>query len=163
MTIEAILERIAVALEKLAGNAPMPNLTAGAGQQAATEPKRGPGRPAAGDKQPDKPPVQTAPVPAAPADALQGKPAEPANNQQQAAPQAPKQAAEAAAQSVYEDIKKSANALALAKDRETVIAIFQQFGVSKGTELKPEQWADCLLKLKAAIKAAEQPADDPLA
>lgn len=157
--IEAVLERIAVALEKLAGNAPMPTNVATGAPAADTEPRRGPGRPAA-PKQPDKP--ATAPTPPAPAAALEGQPAQPANNEQQAAPAAPKQAAEVAAESVYKDLANTANKIVEADPKEgrgKVIAVFESFGVRSGKELTPAQWPDALLKLKAVLKDVTTPGE----
>jgi len=41
------------------------------------------------------------------------------------------------------------------KGREKVMAVFSTFGVAKGSELKPEQYAEAIAALNTAITAAE--------
>lgn len=44
----------------------------------------------------------------------------------------------------------------VAKDRSKAVAVLASLGVKKGTELKPEQYADALARLEAALTEADQ-------
>lgn len=42
------------------------------------------------------------------------------------------------------------------KNRDAAVAVLSTFGVAKGTELKPEQYAEFVVAVNAALKAAEE-------
>lgn len=57
------------------------------------------------------------------------------------------------------DFKKDVASLVLQlaeKSRDKAIAILGEFGVAKATELKPEQYAEFIVKMKAAIEAPDE-------
>ena len=57
---------------------------------------------------------------------------------------APAQVKEEAAAVTYDDVKKAILAYQTANGREATIAALKSFGAAKGTDLKPEQFADAL-------------------
>ena len=59
----------------------------------------------------------------------------------------------AAAPLAYPDVVAAINKLATAKGRDTAVALLGEFGVSKGPELKPEQFAEFIKKATAATGA----------
>lgn len=56
----------------------------------------------------------------------------------------------AASPAAYPDVVAAINKLALAKGRDAAIALLGDFGVTKGPELKPEQFAEFIEKATAA-------------
>lgn len=86
--------------------------------------------------------TQVGASPAAPADATAQKTA-PA-----AAP-----TADGAASVTYEDVKAAILKLSQAKGREQVVAALTAFGVAKGPELKPEQFAGFIAKANELVAA----------
>lgn len=56
----------------------------------------------------------------------------------------------AAAPLAYPDVVAAINKLATAKGREAAVALLGEFGVSKGPELKPEQFAEFIEQATAA-------------
>jgi len=49
----------------------------------------------------------------------------------------------------YEDVKKAILAFQQANGREATLATLKEFGAAKGTDLKPEQFAEALAKFTA--------------
>lgn len=52
----------------------------------------------------------------------------------------------------YEQVAEAIKNVAKGKGREVAVAILAQFGVSKGPDLKPEQYADVLAVANAALE-----------
>lgn len=59
----------------------------------------------------------------------------------------------------YADVQKQIIAVANAKGPEAARAVLKKFGVTKGQELKTEQYAEVIKAMKGALKAAA-PAED---
>lgn len=155
MALEDAINRLADAINNLAK---VPNIASPALEEAprplisgidtSGAPKRGPGRPPSENKQPPTP-TPTAPVPPAP---------------EQAAAAAPKTTgAEEAAKSVYAELQRVTNELAAdAPGRKMAVEVFTALGTANARDLKPEQWADAILRMKAKL-AEKNAAQDPLA
>lgn len=62
---------------------------------------------------------------------------------------APAQVKSEAATVTYEDVKKAILAFQQANGREATLATLKTFGAAKGTDLKPEQYAEALAKFTA--------------
>lgn len=166
MSLEDAINRLADAVNNLAKvpnvttpgmeEAPRP-LISGIAPAEAQTPKRGPGRPPSDNKQPATPatstqsqvasPPATAPVPASP----EAQAAKPLDAQQ-------------AADSVYANLRTVTNELAgQPGGKVKAVAVLQSFGVATAKELKPEQWAEAILKMKAAAQPAPAADDGALA
>lgn len=62
---------------------------------------------------------------------------------------APAQVKSEAAAVTYEDVKKAILAFQQANGREATLATLKAFGAARGTDLKPEQYAEALATLTA--------------
>ena len=52
----------------------------------------------------------------------------------------------------YDDVKRAVLDLAKTRGRDAAVEVLESFGVSKATELKPEQYAAALKALRAAME-----------
>lgn len=59
----------------------------------------------------------------------------------------------AASPASYPDVVAAINKLAAAKGRNAAVEMLGEFGVTKGPDLKPEQYADFIVKATAATEA----------
>lgn len=67
--------------------------------------------------------------------------------------QAPAPAASPAPSLTYPDVSRAILALGQAKGRDAAVKLLAEFGVAKGTELKPEQWEKVKAEAEARAKA----------
>jgi hypothetical protein len=82
------------------------------------------------------------------------KKAAPAPKAEAPAPKAEEPKAEAVKETAipYTDVAAAVVELAKVKGRDAAVKVLAEFGVSKATELKPEQYAEAIEKAKAATK-----------
>ena len=150
MSLEQTLERIAVAIEKIAAGQPATNLPAPsvptrtpidpAGAPPATPPAmppRGPGRP------------RSAPAAVAPAAAVNATSAPARVPAAQPAAPAPAAPAEPGAVK-YDDCRKVVLAHAEKHGHKATLAILAQFGVTNAKEAKPDQWGAIIQAIETA-------------
>lgn len=63
----------------------------------------------------------------------------------------------------YEDAKKALLNLSKEKGREAAVTLLQRFGVQKGPDLKPAQWAEFIKDAEAVIAGTYDPEEAELA
>lgn len=62
-------------------------------------------------------------------------------------------AAPAIPEVTLEDVSRAVVAMAKVKTRDEIMAVWKPFGISRGSELKPEQFFDALMAIKEAMRA----------
>lgn len=125
------------------GNTDKPNIPADL--DVPTGPAKAPVKEAAAKKSAPKTQAESAPTQpiAEAAEVVVPEPKQEATSAPEAAPASP----------AYPDVVAAINKLATAKGRDTAVALLGEFGVSKGPELKPEQFAEFIEKATAATGA----------
>ncbi len=126
------------------GNTDKPNIPAAL--DVPTGPAKAPVKEAAAKKSAPKTQAESAPTQptAEAAEVVVSEPKQEATSAPEAAPASP---------ASYPDVVAAINKLAAAKGRNAAVEMLGEFGVSKGPDLKPEQFAEFIVKATAATEA----------
>ena len=81
-------------------------------------------------------------------DTSPASPSEPAPTEDVGKPEAP-----AIPEVTLEDVSRAVVEMAKVKTRDQIMAVWKPFGISRGSELKPEQFFDALMAIKEAMRA----------